>query len=153
MALYLVQHGKSQPAEIDPERGLTEEGIREVERIAATAKEYGVPVSLVQHSGKKRAEQTALIFASVLNPGQGVEGRDGLNPMDDVVPIARQVNAADNVMIVGHLPFMERLSSYLITGSPDRPVFKFQNAGIVCLDHEPYVDTWVIRWALMPHIE
>jgi len=53
---------------------------------------------------------------------------------------------------VGHLPFMERLTAYLITGSMERPVFKFQNSGIVCLDKPPNIMAWVIKWALMPHI-
>jgi phosphohistidine phosphatase len=55
-------------------------------------------------------------------------------------------------MLVGHLPFMERLTSYLITGSIDIPVFKFQNGGIVCMDKDPDSRSWLIRWALMPKI-
>lgn len=56
-------------------------------------------------------------------------------------------------MLVGHLPFMERLTAYLITGSIERPVFRFQNGGIVCLDETPDKQSWVIKWSLMPHIE
>jgi phosphohistidine phosphatase len=55
-------------------------------------------------------------------------------------------------MLVGHLPFMERMTAFLITGSIDKPVFKFQNSGIVCLDKDPEAKAWVIRWALMPKI-
>lgn len=150
--LYLVQHGKSLSAEIDPERGLSPEGIEEVERIASVAIGYGVPVSKIEHSGKARARQTADLFAAALNPRKGVGQRDGLNPLDDVAPVARRLKAEDNLMIVGHLPFMERLTSYLIAGSPDRPVFRFQNGGIVCLDHDRLTDIWVIKWALMPGI-
>ncbi len=62
MALYLVQHGKSLPKEIDSEQGLTDEGIADVERIAGVAKSYGIVVSSIQHSGKKRARQTAEIL-------------------------------------------------------------------------------------------
>ena len=57
-----------------------------------------------------------------------------------------------NLMLVGHLPFMERLTSHLITGSSENLVFKFQNGGIVCLDQDPGTDTWFIKWALMPNI-
>ncbi|NQT73136.1 MAG: phosphohistidine phosphatase SixA [Chloroflexi bacterium] len=153
MALFLVQHGKALPPEIDPERGLSDEGIAEVERIASTTKNYGVRVSAIKHSGKKRAQQTADIFTSSLNPENGIEQRAGLNPLDDVVPLARTLDVRDNVMLVGHLPFMERLTSYLITGNPDHPVFKFQNGGIVCLDQDPNTQVWVIKWTLMPRIE
>jgi phosphohistidine phosphatase len=58
----------------------------------------------------------------------------------------------DNIMIVGHLPFMERLTSFLITGDVERPVFTFQNGGIVCLDEDPEAKGWVIKWTLMPEI-
>ena len=63
---------------------------------------------------------------------------------------ARQT--AEIVMLVGHLPFMERLASFLIMGSIDKPVFKFQNSGIVCLDKDPEAQAWIIQWALMPKI-
>lgn len=152
MALYLVQHGKSLSADVDPERSLSEEGASEVERIAGVAKGYNVQVSIIKHSGKKRAQQTAEIFASALNPGNGVEQRAGINPMDEVEGVAHGIDADTNCMLVGHLPFMERLTSYLITGSPDRPVFKFQNGGIVCLDQDRHTRLWFIKWTLMPNI-
>ena len=73
-------------------------------------------------------------------------------PLDDVTLFGDQLDSTANTMVVGHLPFMEKLTAYLITGSPEKPVFKFQNAGIVCLGNHPDTGTWVIRWALMPNI-
>jgi phosphohistidine phosphatase len=153
MALFLIQHGKSLPKDKDPDQSLSEEGISEVERIASDAKRYGVRVSCIKHSGKKRAQQTADIFAAALNPENGVQEYGGLNPLDDVTAVAREINSKDNIMFVGHLPFMEKLTSYLITGATDRPVFRFQNGGILCLDQEEETQTWFIKWALMPNIE
>ena len=152
MALFLVQHGKSLSKDKDPEQGLSEEGISEVKQIAKVAKGYGVHVSRVIHSGKKRARQTADIFASSLKPEDGVQESSGLSPLDDVSAFAGKIDSEDNIMLVGHLPFMERLTSYLITGSIDKPVFKFQNGGIVCMDTDPDSRSWLIRWALMPKI-
>jgi phosphohistidine phosphatase len=152
MALFLVQHGKSLPKERDPEQGLSKEGISEVEQIAKAAKGYDVYVSRIIHSGKKRARQTAEIFASLLEPGDGVQESVGLSPLDDVSVFAAKINSEDSVMLVGHLPFMERLTSYLITGSTDKPVFKFQNGGIVCIDADPDSRSWFVRWSLMPRI-
>jgi len=144
--------GKSLSKEMDPERGLSEEGVRDVERIADVAKNYEVPVSQIKHSGKKRALQTAEILASALNPRFGVDSIDGIHPMDDAAVFAKEVGSEEEVMLVGHLPFLEKLTSYLVTGSLEIPVFKFQNGGIVCL--ERYTDTgrWVIKWTLMPKI-
>jgi phosphohistidine phosphatase len=152
MALYLVQHGKSLSKDLDPGKGLSDEGKSEVERIAGVAKGYGVHVSSIKHSGKKRARQTAEIFGSALRPEKGIEGIEGLNPLDDVMAMADTLAAGDNRMLVGHLPFMEKLTSCLITGRADTLVFKFQNGGIVCLDQEPGSRAWLIRWALMPKI-
>ena len=152
MALYLVQHGKSLPKDADPEKGLSEEGQSEVEMIATVARGYGVAVTGISHSGKKRARQTAEIFASALDAQDRIAERSGLNPLDDVTAVASAVSTEDNQMLVGHLPFMERLTSHLITGSIDKPVFKFQNGGIVCLDQDPESRFWFIKWTLMPHI-
>ena len=152
MALFLVQHGKSLSKDKDPEQGLSREGILGVEQIAKVAKGYGVQVSCIIHSGKKRARQTADIFASSLEPVDGVQESSGLKPLDDVSAFAGKINSEDNIMLVGHLPFMERLTSHLITGSTDKPVFKFQNGGIVCLNTDPDSHSWLISWALMPKI-
>jgi len=152
MALFLVQHGKSLSKEEDPQQGLSKEGIADSERIAGVARGYGVRVSQIRHSGKKRARQTAEIFASALNPQGGIQESGGLNPLDDVTSIGSALGSEDDLMLVGHLPFMERLTSYLITGTADRLVFKFQNGGIVCLDKDPNSSSWYIKWALMPKV-
>ena len=55
-------------------------------------------------------------------------------------------------MLVGHLPFMERLAAHLITGRADKPVFLFQNGGIVCVEQHPESGDWAIKWTLMPNI-
>jgi phosphohistidine phosphatase len=152
MALYLVQHGKSLPKDQDPDQGLSREGMADVERIAGVARGYGVRLAAIRHSGKKRALQTAEIFAAALNPEKGVETMDGINPLDNVAAVAPTLRSDDNVMLVGHLPFMERLTSYLTTGATDRLIFKFQNGGIVCLDQDQDSKSWYIKWTLMPRI-
>jgi len=152
MALYLIQHGKSLSKDEDPDQGLSAEGIAETERIANQAKDDGVTVSQIRHSVKTRARQTAEIFAGALNPKQGIREVSGIKPLDDVAAYAANIDPAEDIMLVGHLPFMERMTAFLITGSIDKPVFKFQNSGIVCLDKDPEAQTWVIRWALMPKV-
>jgi phosphohistidine phosphatase len=152
MALYLVQHGKSLSKDVDPDQGLSEEGTAETRRIAQVARDYQVPIAQIKQSGKKRARQTAEIFAGALKPAGGVEEVSGLKPLDDVTAFAANIDAAADTMLVGHLPFMERMAAYLVTGSADKPVFKFQNSGIVCLERDPDSGSWVIVWTLMPKI-
>ena len=152
MALYLVQHGKSLSKDMDPERGLSEEGRAETKRIAEVAAGYHVNVRSIQHSGKKRARETAEIFHALLGPGAGFEEITGLNPLDDVSTMAERITDREDMMLVGHLPFMEKLTALLITGKEDKPVFRFQNSGIVCLDQDETSGFWAIKWALMPNI-
>ena len=153
MALFLVQHGTSALQEIDPECSLTDDGRDTVERIARSAAGHKIEVSLIKHSGKTRARQTADIMAYFLKPPGGVHEASGLDPLDDVALAAKGLPGAENVMLVGHLPFMERLVSYLITGSTDRIVVKFQNGGIVRLDRAPETGVWFLKWTLMPEID
>ena len=152
MALYLVQHGKNLPKDMDPQKGLSKEGLSEVKRIADVAAQYGVKVSKIYHSGKTRAEQTAKVFASSLNAESRIDQVDGMKPLDDVAAFAVKIDSEENIMLVGHLPFMEKLTSYLVTGTDEYPIFKFQNGGIVCLQKEPDASRWIIKWSLMPDI-
>ena len=55
MAFYIVQHGTNLTKDLDPEKGLSPQGIEEVKKIAQVAQQYGVKVALIQHSGKNRA--------------------------------------------------------------------------------------------------
>ena len=149
MALFLVQHGQSLPKEVDADRSLSDEGEETVARIAAVAAGYNVFVSVIKQSGKLRAKQTADIMASFLKPKMGVQETSGLNPMDDVAALSERITGEENMMLVGHLPFMERLVSYLTTGSIEITVFKFQNGGIVCLDREKDTGSWYIKLSLI----
>lgn len=98
--------------------------------------------------------QTAEIFAEALL-GEKAQTRPihGTGPLDDAAALANTLEPGDNVMMVGHLPFMERLTGFLVAGSTERVVFKFRNGGIVCLDRNPDSRWWFIEWALMPGIE
>jgi phosphohistidine phosphatase len=153
MALYLVQHGKSLPKDIDPDQGISKKGRDEVERIAGVAAKYGIKIAGIAHSGKKRALQTAVIYAAAFDLKDKVVERSGLKPLDDVVRLSAELRSQDGLMLVGHLPFLEKLTSYLVTGNVDKTVFKFQNGGIVCLEEDVEKNSWFIKWTLMPHID
>ena len=153
MALFLVQHGKSLPKEKDPDQGLSKEGLAETQTMAAAAAENNVQVMRILHSGKKRALQTAEILVKELEPEAGISKGNGLAPLDDVTAFAATLDNDEDIMIVGHLPFLERLVSHLIIGSQDTPVIKFQNSGIICLDKQDATGSWFLRWALFPRFD
>ena len=152
MAIYLVQHGKSLSRQEDPEKGLSEKGADDVRRIAQVAAGYRVQVDRILHSGKKRALQTADIMAEILKPEKGIGVSEGMNPLDDATAFAGTLDMASNCMLVGHLPHLEKLAAYCISGRDQKPVFQLQNGGILCLGHYSDTEQVVIKWALMPKV-
>lgn len=155
MALFLVQHGKSAPKSEDPEKGLTATGREETLRLAPVAKGYRIPVTQIFHSGKTRAVQTAEIYYQALATKAPLEMLSGIAPLDDVRLFAAALDPGAGWMVVGHMPFMERLVSFLTTGDEEKRVYAFQNSGIVCLDAVRAVAgewDWFIKWTLNPNI-
>lgn len=149
MQLFLVQHGEAKPETEDPERPLTEQGTAATERVAAWASQIKVRVSQIRHSGKLRAQQTADILAKQLNPEHGVIAVARLKPNDDVSTLAESLDdESESVMLVGHLPFLNRLVSLLVTGNSDAALVQFRNSGIVCLRREE--GRWFLDWAMPP---
>ena len=150
MRLYLVQHAEALPEDVNPDRPLSEVGRQHVNDVATMAARLDVSVKEIRHSGKTRAQQTAEFFASQLSVDTVVQA-DNLGPVDDVVPVAQEVDQLDApIMLVGHLPFMERIAGYLLTGDADEPVIDFTNAGIVCLAKKD--DRWQATWIVVPEV-
>jgi len=133
---YLVRHGEAQREDVDPERHLTERGVEEVRRIATVAvDEVGVRPARILHSGKARARQTAEIWAGLV--GADVTETDGLTPNDDPAIWAERLESeGDGLMLVGHLPHLERLTGLLVTGDADRSVAGFAAGGLVALERD-----------------
>jgi phosphohistidine phosphatase len=152
MHVYLVQHGKAKSAEEDPNRGLNDEGRREIERVAEFLSELRITVSLIQHSGKARAEETAHLLAETIRCTSGPCHVQGLEPGDDPSTVANFLKVyTDDVLMVGHLPHLERLTSLLLTGSQDRRPVVFRNGGVVCLQKEAG-GVWSLIWAIVPEL-
>ena len=154
MQIYLVQHGESQPEEIDPERRLTENGARAVQRVADFLRTSGgLHVDAIWHSGKARAQQTAELLGPATRAGEGaLMQHDGLAPKDAVEPIKRELEQGNsNVMIVGHLPFLGRLAALLLTGNADKEVVAFQFGCIVSLTGND-AGRWKLEWMMVPKL-
>ena len=71
MHLYLVQHGAAKSEAEDPHRGLTNEGRRDVERMAHSLAPLRLGLGRIEHSEKLRARQTAEILTARLRPAKG----------------------------------------------------------------------------------
>ncbi|UCC43837.1 MAG: phosphohistidine phosphatase SixA [Candidatus Zixiibacteriota bacterium] len=153
MKLYLVQHGLATSKEEDDQQPLTGEGLAEVRRIAGYAASLGsIKPRRILRSGKLRAKQTAEMFAEYLNPRAGVEEVDDLKAMaEPSIRAERLASETDDMMLVGHLPHLSRLSSLLICGDLGRDIVRFRNAGIVCLERSD-TGVWQLLWKLDPEL-
>jgi len=149
MELYLIQHGQAKSKDVDPDRSLTDVGQQETRLMAEMAAKLDLDIVEIRHSGKTRAEQTANIFAGALALIGAVVAASGLGPTDAVQPVGDALTkAGQSVMLVGHLPFMDRLAGYLVNGDPEDSAVAFRNSGIVCLAYQD--GEWQVRWRLTP---
>ena len=104
------------------------------------------------HSGKKRAQQTAEIFTAIIAGEFPVEAIDGLGPNDSVEDFAKKlVDWGEDILVVGHLPFMANLASLLITGVANRPVVTYAPGSVICLEHTGDSD-WKSQWMIRPEL-
>jgi phosphohistidine phosphatase len=149
--LYLVQHGEATKETEDPARPLTEHGRQEVVRVAHALARLRLGVSVIAHSGKLRARQTAELLAAALQPTPSLVERAGLAPNDDPAEAARLVlQSSAPILLVGHLPHLSQFASLLLVGDPAREVIAFRPGGVVCLSQEN--GRWRLSWALTPNL-
>lgn len=150
MKLYLVQHAMPVSKDIDPGRPLSPQGEKDISKMAELMRTSDHTVSRVLHSGKMRAHQTAEILAEALLISGEVEVIDGINPNDPVQDFSLRAHKFEHdTMIVGHLPFMAKMVSYLVTGNEDQAIVAYKPGSVVCLKKNPE-EPWQIQWMLRP---
>lgn len=150
MNIYLVRHGEAVSERLDPQRPLTSSGREEVERLARMAATKNVQVTAIFHSGILRAKQTAEVLAEPLRCTSGVQPLSGLRPQDDPAIAKAELEAAENpIMLVGHLPHLNRLVALLLSGDAESQVLQFPPATMVCCSND--TSKWKISWMLTSH--
>jgi phosphohistidine phosphatase len=149
MRLYLSQHGLAKEKTEDPERPLSDQGREDVARVAGFLSLFEKPrPARIVHSGKPRARQTAEMFAE----GWGhlpVEESSHLEPNDDPAHwIDLFASMGEELMLVGHLPHIQRLAGLLICGDKEALPVRFRNGGVVCLERSEH--GWSVCWQVNP---
>ena len=149
MKIYLVQHGDAVSKDVNPDRPLSERGRADVTRVGMFLKGK-LTVTHIYHSGKTRARQTAEILARRIQDDASTEPIAGIAPNDAVAPfVAGMASWGGDVMVVGHLPFMEKLVTQLLMASAEGSVVHFQPGSMVCLETGES-DGWQMVWMLRP---
>ncbi|MCJ7812157.1 hypothetical protein MUP95_02405, partial [bacterium] len=109
-------------------------------------KEYHSRVKCIMHSGKLRAQQTAEVLAEFINPFEGIQEAKGLNPFDEpLLWVERLADPEEDLMLVGHLPHLSRLSSYLLCQHEEEKIINYQMGSVVCLERDES-SNWSIQW-------
>ena len=125
MNLYLLRHGIAvEPGtpgyEKDADRPLTPEGERKLWQIAEAMEALELSFDLILSSPYLRARQTAEIVAEALKARKRLELSDSLTPGGSTKKLVDLLNRLqpppDNVLLVGHEPYLSGLISLLVAG-------------------------------------
>lgn len=147
MKVYLVRHGEALSPEINPEKPLSPQGRGEIERIAKFLARKSFPLFTILHSQKLRAKETAEILGEHLEPELALEEHFHLGPNDEIEPILQRIEAEERpMMVVGHLPFLEKLLAQLIVADEHPHLVEFRQGTTVCLEKTD--GGWTIDWVV-----
>jgi phosphohistidine phosphatase len=151
MKLYLAQHAQAKTAEEDPDRPLTYDGWNDIRKVSAfVAKNLRIGLTKIYHSGKTRAKQTAEAINEYLEPTDGIEAIDGLDPNSETdIWLSRLEKTNDDILLVGHLPHLNRMVSRILGQVENKKMVDFKNGGIVCLAKDD-VGLWSVQWVIIP---
>jgi phosphohistidine phosphatase len=150
--LFLVRHGEALPADTgDSARALSPKGVAEAEMVASHLHKIGVSVQAIVHSTKARAAQTAGILGRCIDPPNGLAESGELGPLADPSLIAAKLEDIQiDLMLVGHMPYMSRLASLLVSGYADDSAFIFDTCSVACLRRDSGI--WSLVWFISPSL-
>ena len=150
MKLYLLRHGDAVPEYIDSNRPLSRLGESEIRKIAGYLKTKGVQPADIFHSDKKRAVQSAKIVEQTIKSGAPLTPKDYLAPEDTIEHILKDIaGRSQDLMIVGHLPFLGMLASTLVLADENKKLVSFSTGTLVVLSNQAD-GTWKMDWSINP---
>ncbi len=159
MEVYLLRHAQAVSEWQDSEQPLSLAGRQDVERLAFWQKtSNAIKTDHIFHSGKLRAQQTAEVLQSIGLPEANIELKAGLMPNDSV---ERMVEFLDiewphiypkkpNLLMVGHLPYLDRLVGLLLFNDPNKSCLDIQPCTLICLTS--HYGSWMIKWVMSPEL-
>ena len=126
MKLYLLRHGDAvetgDPKFKDAERPLTPKGIQRTKQLAHALQQMEISFEVVLSSPLTRANETAETVIRGLDFTGKLELTDSLSPFGSMENLVSQLNTLrpvpENVLLVGHEPYLSGFISLLCTGGP-----------------------------------
>ena len=142
MQLYLMRHGEAEPELTNEKRPLSETGRNDIQRVAAFVR--------ANIAVKTRARETAEIIFSAVTSSMLMQIDKHLSPnADPEIWKDRLVGERENLMLVGHLPHLNRLGALLVCADALQTVVNFSTGTLVCLESHDS-ESWVVRWVITP---
>ena len=160
MNLYILRHGIAVERgeagfKTDADRPLLPKGRRQLRQIASAMQNMGLDFDLVLSSPFLRARQTAEIVAPSFKAKKRLAFSDELTPDGDPKVLIRQLNdlapAPENVLLVGHEPYLSRLVGLLISGG-ETAGLELKKGGLCKLEAEALRSgrCAMLTWLLTP---
>jgi phosphohistidine phosphatase len=160
MNLYVLRHGiavdPGTPGyETDSERPLIPKGEHQLRQIADAMRKMDLRFDLVLSSPFLRARQTAEIIAESLMLKKQLVFSDALVPDGNPKALVRQLNelkpAPENVLLVGHEPYLSQLIALLTAGETGMAI-DLKKGGLSKLEAEYllYGPCATLVWLLTP---
>jgi phosphohistidine phosphatase len=149
LTVFLVHHGDAVGPDVDPRRPLSEQGREHVSRLAAEAAARGARPSVVWHSGKLRARQTAEAYWRACNALATFSATRDLQPEDPPEWIRDRLRGETrDILVAGHYPHLPRLLTLMVSTVPRTDVRSFPQHGVVALQTDDEGKTWKEIWRL-----
>lgn len=149
MYIYLMRHGEALTQEENPKRPLSELGRENVSRMANVLATQKLAIENIYHSSSLRAHQTAELIANPLKMQAKMTILPPLEADNNVKALANVIeNFNSSTFLVGHLPNLELVSNYLLSGDYTRPTITFEPATIACFKYDN--NFWLLHWLIKP---
>jgi phosphohistidine phosphatase len=157
MNIYILRHGLAEEkgSKKDEDRNLTREGERKMAEIAAAMEALELSFDLLLSSPYARARQTAEIVARAFGDEKKLQFSENLIPTGLARRLIEELNRLappwEDVLLVGHEPYLSELISLLVTGD-DGFAFTLKKGGLCkltaqTLKHGPCAS---LEWLLTP---
>jgi len=144
MNLYLLRHGIAAEPEMagyepDSERSLTAKGEARLLVAAQAMEALDLSFDLILSSPFRRAKQTAELIAKCFKRRKKLAFSDDLTPGGNPRLLIQQLNEVrpepENILLVGHEPYLGRLVALLAAGNTSLDV-DFKKGGLCKLETE-----------------
>ena len=159
--IYLFRHGEAgtriSPITKDRERGLTEAGKLEMQKVGSSLAKWKLELDVVASSPLRRARETAALLNKAMNRRKNVEEWPELSPEGSRETLYRRLGSLKpdaSVLCVGHEPYLTTLVADLIGGNRNEgPVLRIslKKAGMAKVEISGIPrEGGELRWLLTP---